>query len=77
MAPFYKSTCEQLGWAVDAELLASMEAANAEELAKLNETFEDAEKNQGETEVREALLRRANFHCRIGENAVAVAALDE
>jgi len=77
MAPFYKATCEQLGWAVDQALLSEMEAANAEELAKLTATLEDAEKNEGETEVREALLARANFHSRIGENAAAVAALDE
>mmetsp|Transcript_41835 Transcript_41835/g.95829 ORF Transcript_41835/g.95829 Transcript_41835/m.95829 type:complete len:341 (-) Transcript_41835:461-1483(-) len=77
MAPFYKATCEKLGWELDQALLSDMEKANAEELAKLTAALEDAETNQGETEVREALLARANFHARIGENAVAVAAYDE
>jgi len=77
MAPFYKSTCEKLGWPLDQAMLSTMEAANAEELAKLNATLEGAETDQGETEVREALLARANFHCRIGENTVAVTAFDE
>lgn len=77
MAPFYKSTCEKLGWALDQAFLSNMEVANAEELAKLTAMLEEAETNQGETEVREALLARANFHARIGENAVAIAAYDE
>ncbi len=51
MAPFYKLVCEQLKWTLDAPLLASMEAANAAELAKLDEKIEECEKNEGESEV--------------------------
>jgi len=77
MSPFYKSTCEELGWPLDQALLMEMETANAAELAKLNEKLVDVEKNDGETEVREAFLARTNFYVRIGENAKAVAAHDE
>ena len=34
MAPFYRVTCEQLGWELDAALLEQMEAANSAELAQ-------------------------------------------
>lgn len=76
MAPFYQNTCAEFGWTLDHSLLAAMEAANAAELVKLTEKLEDAEKNDGETEIREALLARAEFLVRIGENAKAVAAYD-
>ena len=77
MTPFYKSVCEKHGWQVDQAMLVAMETANAAELSKLTEKLEDAEKNEGETEIREALLARAEFHVRIGEHAKAVAAYDE
>uniref|UniRef100_A0A7S3F1D2 PCI domain-containing protein n=1 Tax=Haptolina ericina TaxID=156174 RepID=A0A7S3F1D2_9EUKA len=77
MAPFYKSTCEELGWPLDQALLTAMEAANAAEMEKLAAKLADAETNEGETEVREALLARTDFLVRIGENAKAVAAHDE
>jgi 26S proteasome regulatory subunit N7 len=77
MSPYYVAVCEKLGWEVDKGLLSTMEAANAAELAKLNATLEDAETNEGETEIREAFLARADFYARIGENAKAVSAYDE
>jgi len=77
MAPLYAAVCEQLGWPQDAALLSSMEAANAAELAKLDEAIAECNKNEGETEIREAYLAKAEFYVRIGENAKAHAALEE
>ena len=77
MAPLYKAVCEQLGTPCDASLLSTMEAANAAELAKLDAAVEDAEKNEGESEIREAFLARAMLHMRVGEKEKALSALDQ
>ena len=39
--------------------------------------IEECDKNEGETEIREAYLARAEFYVRIGEDAKAHAALEE
>jgi len=73
MAPFYEELCRDLGWKVDDALVARMKAANEGEIRRLDEAIEDAEKNLGETEVREFLLKKAEYSCRIGdkENALS------
>ena len=67
MAPFYEEVCRDLGWKLEDKLLATMKAANEEKLKKLDETIEDAEKNLGETEIRDAMLSKAEFLSRIGD----------
>ncbi len=67
MAPFYEETCKELGWTVDKKLLERMQATNQEELKKLDESIEDAEKNLGETEVRDGMLKKAEYLSRIGD----------
>ena len=51
-------------------------AANAEELAALKATLEDAEQNHGETEVLDALFGIASFHARVGDKEEAYTAFD-
>ena len=77
MAPFYKLVCEQLGWPVDAAKLAAMEKVNAAELESLGEKIKNAEENEGESEIREAYLARADFLMRTGEKEKALEAYDE
>lgn len=67
MAPFYQIVCEDLKWSVDSGLLQSMKKANQEELQKLEDAVKDAKENLGESEVREAMLKRANHYARIGD----------
>lgn len=66
MAPFYEECCETLNWHLDTELLHHMQAVNAQRLKELEEAIEDAEKNLGEMEVREANLKKSEYLCRIG-----------
>lgn len=77
MAPFYKSTCEMLGWPVDQEWLAVMEAANKVELDALGDKIANDEQNEGESELCAALLARAEFYMRIGERENTIAAFEE
>ena len=67
MAPFYEEVCRDLGWEVEEELLARMKQANKDKLKQLDEAIEDAEKNLGEMEVREANLKKAEHLSRIGD----------
>lgn len=72
MAPYYEEVCKELGWKVDAAVLKTMKEKNETDLKKLNETLEDAEQNLGETEVRDALLGKAEFFCRIGDKVCSI-----
>jgi len=77
MVRLYKTMCDENLLKMDVDLLASMEKSNECELERLNSALQDAEKNEGETEICEAFLARANFYMRIGEKDVALAAFDE
>ena len=67
MAPWYEIVCKDLAWTVDQQLLIEMKAANTKEIEDLDAVIEDAEKNLGEMEVREANLKKSEFLCRIGD----------
>lgn len=66
MAPFYEEVCKDLSWPVDDNLLQKMKKANEDQLKKLDDAIEDAEKNLGEMEVREAFLNKAEYLSKIG-----------
>lgn len=74
MAPWYEIVCADLGWKVDDALLAEMKATNTKKIEELDAAIEDAEKNLGEMEVREANLKKSEFLCRIGDKEGAVSA---
>lgn len=67
MAPYYECLCKDLNWQLDAELLNKMKKANEEELKRLDDVLEDAEKNLGESEIRDAMMAKAEYLIRIGD----------
>ena len=67
MAPFYSLVCAELGRPVEPELLAALEECNRVRLAQLEEGIEEAARNFGETEQRDALLAKAEYLCQIGD----------
>lgn len=71
MAPFYEEVCRDLGWKVDQALLTKMKEANENKLKELDNAIEDAEKNLGETEVRDAMLSKAEYYSKIGAKVCA------
>eukprot|EP00727_Mastigamoeba_balamuthi_P005136 m51a1_g14620 putative 26s proteasome non-atpase regulatory subunit 6 (397) ;mRNA; f:1224023-1225576 len=71
-APLYAALCEQFGWARDEALYAQLAKDNADTLKQLDDKIKDAEENLGETEIREALLAKANFFCRTGDKQRAL-----
>jgi len=66
MAPFYEEVCTSLGLKVDNELLTTMKAANEAKLKEIDASIADAEKNQGEMEVRDFQLKKAEYYSSIG-----------
>lgn len=73
MAPFYEDVCVgQLKFPLDADLLKKMKEINSRDLKKIEEKIEDAEKNLGETEVRDFMLEKAEYLCRIGDKEGAL-----
>lgn len=77
MAPYYRHLCELLGWMEDADVYNKMKAENDKAIVVFEEKEKDAKENLGDSEVREAMLARADYLAEIGEKAVAVAAYDE
>ncbi|XP_042303384.1 26S proteasome non-ATPase regulatory subunit 6 [Sceloporus undulatus] len=74
MAPYYESLCKSLEWQVDTDLLNKMKKANEDELKRLDDELEDAEKNLGESEIRDAMMAKAEYLCRIGDKEAALTA---
>ena len=67
MTPYYELVCKDLGWKTDSTLVKTMKDENEAQLKKLDETLQDAEQNLGETEVRDALLAKAEYLSKIGD----------
>ncbi|KAI9139098.1 26S proteasome subunit RPN7-domain-containing protein [Paraphysoderma sedebokerense] len=74
MAPYYIHICEDLKIPVDQALLSRMQKANTDELANLDDKIEDAEKNLGETELSDALIKKAEYYTEIGDKEKALSA---
>ncbi|XP_012717635.1 26S proteasome non-ATPase regulatory subunit 6 [Fundulus heteroclitus] len=74
MAPYYEGLCKELKWPLDSELLSKMKKANEEELKRLDDVLEDAEKNLGESEIRDVMMAKAEYLIRIGDKEGALTA---
>ena len=77
MAPFYKICCKDNIFTADEKLMTKLEAANKTALAQFEGKIEDAEKNLGESELRDALLAKAEYLAKIGDKSAAVEAMDK
>jgi 26S proteasome regulatory subunit N7 len=73
MAPFYQECCKEFNWPVDKSLLTKMQTENETKLKEIDTKIEDAEKNLGETEVREANLSKAEYYSLIGDKETSLA----
>ncbi|PAV67466.1 hypothetical protein WR25_19500 isoform B [Diploscapter pachys] len=67
MAPFYALFCADLGIAPDQAVMSKMTTDNAAKIKEIDAEIEDAEKNLGESEVRQALLKKFEYYCQIGD----------
>eukprot|EP00090_Calanus_glacialis_P019850 TRINITY_DN3043_c0_g1_i1.p1 TRINITY_DN3043_c0_g1~~TRINITY_DN3043_c0_g1_i1.p1 ORF type:complete len:388 (-),score=147.62 TRINITY_DN3043_c0_g1_i1:105-1268(-) len=74
-APLYDMVCKDLKWSVDSGLMAAMKNSNKESTVKLDAAITDAEDNFGESELRDALLKKSEFLAQIGDKDAAVEAV--
>jgi tetratricopeptide (TPR) repeat protein len=72
MLPWYEYLCHQLEWEKDDHLIEEMKQTIETEFKKLDEAIEDAEKNLGENEIREAYTKKAQFISKIGDKDKAL-----
>lgn len=72
MAPFYEEVSNDLGWPVDQRLLDTMKAANEAKVKELEDSIADAEKNQGDMEVRDFMLKKAEYYSSIGAKVCSI-----
>jgi 26S proteasome regulatory subunit N7 len=72
----YEHFCSQLGWTADEGALAKMKEANEAKMKELEDKIAGCEKNDGDEEVRDAMLDRADHLCNIGDKAAAWKAYD-
>lgn len=72
MLPFYEEVCQDLGWKRDEALVARMREANAAEIARLEAARADAERNAGDSEVRDFMLKQAEYYSKIGDKDAAL-----
>jgi len=75
MGPFYKQCVRDLKWDEDAKLKKDLAEANKKELQNLEDKIKDAEENLGESEIREALLHKAEYLVKVGDKEAAVTAI--
>jgi len=75
-APLYASVCAELGWPLDSALLAELKSKNESAAAAHDAKVADCEENLGESEVREALLAKAEYLVQAGDRAAAAAAFE-
>merc|ERR1719415_472130 len=73
--PLYEYVCKELKWSTDSKLLNTFKEANKKTLATLDAAIEDAKENHGESEVREALLKKAEFLAQIGDKEATIEAV--
>ena len=70
MAPFYEECCHDLGWTLNQQLLEQMNKDNEAKLKELDTAIEESETSMGESEIREANLKKAEFLSRIGDKVI-------
>ena len=73
----YEAVCKETSTAVDKALLARMKAANETRLKEIDEAIKDALENEGDMEVRDATMAKAQILARTAEKAVAISGYEE
>jgi len=74
MGPYYKIVTSTNALPLEQAVLDSLEKSNEEELKKLDEKLEEAQKQEGESDIADALRARANHFTKIGDREKAIEA---
>jgi len=74
MGPFYELVCAESDQTVDQALLNEIKEKNAKKLKEMDAEIADSEQNLGESEVRQAWLKKSEYLCQIGDKTNALTA---
>lgn len=77
MQLFYEECCKDLHWQTDVALVAQMKKCNEEKVKELDAAIEEAQTSMGESEIREAHLKKAEHFTRIGDKKSAIEAISQ
>lgn len=77
MGPWYAHLCSTFGWEKNEELHKTMVEKNEKDLKQLDDLKKNSEENMGDTEVREAMLSKAEYYGEIGDKESAVKLYNE
>ncbi|CDR95024.1 PCI domain containing 26S proteasome non-ATPase regulatory subunit 6 protein, putative [Babesia bigemina] len=72
MYPYLERLREQMPLMCDVPAMEDLREVNAKTLAELDEKIEFAQKNFGSSEVKDAVLEKANYYLKIGDHERAV-----
>jgi len=73
MAPFYAEMCAEFNQPPDQELMTELRKKNLDTLAEKDKKIAEAEEMEGETDVRDAFIEKANYLAQIGDKSEALA----
>lgn len=89
MGPFYELVCKESDTKIDRALLQNLKEKNTKRIGEIDAEIKDAEENLGkflyfyifscilgESDVRQALLRKSEYLCQIGDKEAAVKAFE-
>ena len=71
MSKVYEFFCSNLGWKLDQAALDSMRSANSKKIEELDAKVTEVEKNEGDEEIRDAMLAKADYLANIGDKELA------
>jgi 26S proteasome regulatory subunit N7 len=72
----YEDVCQQFGWAKDAKLVKKMKQQNEDDLKAVDAEIAEAKENLGDSEVRQAQLKRARLFAKIGDKEKSIEAFN-
>lgn len=73
----YEIACKETSTAVDKTLLVKMKTANEARLKEIDDAIKDAIENEGDMEVRDATMAKAQVLARTANKAAAIAGYEE
>ena len=73
----YEVTCKETSTGVDSALLDKMKAVNEARLKEIDEAIKDALENEGDLEVRDATIAKAQILARTADKATAISGYEE
>jgi len=77
MSHYYTALCGEVKIHEDVKLIEQMKTANDKDLKAIDDKIADAEKNAGDSEVREGKLSKANYYGMMGDKVNALKWYDE